>query len=91
MEQPLLILLGALLAIGGGFISQHNQSRLDQRRQDRELFHQSEEILIEMQPYLEEVMTPPSKELHELSKKLRYLGYRPPAPEAINFTLQVVR
>jgi len=92
MEQALLISLGALLAIGGGFINLYYQSHLDQRRRDIELFHQAEQILIEMQPYLEEVMTPPGEELNELSKKLLYAamriktkGYRDLALKLIEF------
>ena len=90
MEQALLISLGALLALGGGFISQHNQSCLDQKRHDRELFHQAEEILIEMQPYLEEVMTPPSEELNELSKKLLYAAMRIKTKGYLDLALKLV-
>ncbi|HEB36970.1 hypothetical protein LCGC14_0941150 [marine sediment metagenome] len=76
MEQALLILLGALLAMGGGFINLYYQSHLDQRRRDIELFHQAEEILLEMRRYIDEIMTPPSKELYELSKRLLYIAMR---------------
>jgi len=91
MEQALLILLGALLAIGGGFINLYYQSRLDQRRQDIELFHQAEEILIDMQPYLEEVMTPPSEELNELSKKLLYIAIRIKTRGYLDLALKLVK
>ncbi len=76
MEQALLISLGALLAIGGGFINLYYQSHLDQRRRDIELFHQAEGILFEMPPHLDEIMTPPSKELYELSERLLFIAMR---------------
>ncbi len=76
MEQLLYILLGALLATGGGIINLHYQINLDQRRRDIELFHQAEGILFEMPPHLDEIMTPPSKELYELSERLLFIAMR---------------
>jgi len=87
MEQVLIIVvgailtfssvvLGAILAIGGGFINLYYQSHLDQRRRDIELFHQAEEILIDMRRYVDEIMTPPSKELYELSERLLFIAMR---------------
>ena len=90
MEQALLILLGAILAIGGGFINLYYQSRLNQMREDRELLHQAEEILIEMQPYLQEVMTPPGEELNELSKKLLYIAMRIKTRGYLDLALKLV-
>jgi len=74
--EVLLILLGSLLAIGGGFINLCYQSHLDQKRRDIELFHQAEQILMEMRLYIDKIMTPPSKELYELSKRLLYIAMR---------------
>jgi len=76
MELALSILLGALLSIGGGFISLHYQIRLDQRRRDMELFYQAEEILMEMRRYIGDDIRTPSKELRELSKRLLYVVMR---------------
>jgi len=90
MESALLVLLGGLLTIGGGFISLHYQSRLNQLREDEEFLHQAEEILIEMQPYLEETMTPPSKELHELSKNLLYAAMRIKTKAYLDLALKLV-
>jgi len=90
MEEAILVLLGALLAIGGGFIGQYNQIRLDQKCKDIELLHQAEEILIEMRPYLKEVMTPPSKELHELSKKLLYIAMRIYTKSYLDLALKLI-
>jgi len=90
MEDALLLLLGALLATGGGFINQHHSNRLNQRREDIELLNQAEEILIEMQPYLEEVMTPPSKELNELSKELLYIAMRINTRSYLGLALRLV-
>ena len=90
MEQPLLILLGALLATGGGFISLHYQIRLDQRRRDIELFDQAEQILIEMRPYIDEIMTPPNKELYELSKRLLYIAMRIKTRGYLDLALKLV-
>lgn len=90
MESILLVLLGGLLTIGGGFFNQYYQRRLNQMREDRELVHQAEEILIEMQPYLEEVMTPPSEELNELSKKLLYAAMRIKTKGYLDLALKLV-
>jgi hypothetical protein len=90
MEQPLLILLGALLATGGGFISLRYQIRLDQRRRDIELFDQAEQILIEMRPYIDEIMTPPNKELYELSKRLLYIAMRIKTRSYLDLALKLV-
>jgi len=90
MEQPLLILLGALLAIGGGFIGQYNQIRLDQKRDDRELLHQAEEILIEMRPHLDEIMTPSSKELYKLSERLLFIAMRIKTRGYLDLALKLV-
>jgi len=90
MENALLLLLGALLAILGGFCNQHNQSRLNQKKEDRELLYQAEEILIEMQPYLKEVMTHRSKELNELSKKLLYVVMRIKTKGYLDLALKLV-
>jgi hypothetical protein len=76
MENALLMLLGGLLTMGGGFINLHYQIRLDQRRRDIELFDQAVQILLEMRRYIDEIMTPPSKELNELSKRLLYIAMR---------------
>jgi hypothetical protein len=76
MINALLTLFGAILAVIGGFLHQLYQNCLNQKREDRELLHQAEEILIEMEPYLEEVMTPSSKELSELSKRLVLIASR---------------
>ena len=90
MESALLMLLGGLLAIAGGFINLHYQSRLKQKREDRELLHQAEEILIEMQPYLDEVMTYSGKELNELSKNLLYIAMRIKTRGYLDLALKLV-
>jgi len=90
MENALLLILGALLATVGGFFNQHNQSRLNQKKEDRELLYQAEEILIETQPYLEEVMTPHSKELNELSKELLYVAMRIKTRGYLDLALKLV-
>ena len=68
-------LFGALLAILGGFLRQARQNNLSQKREDRELLFKAVEILIDMQPTLDDL--PASREdMKEPCKKLLLIGSR---------------
>jgi|GEM_PF-2410255 len=90
MENALLVVLGGLLTMGGGFINLRYQIHLDQRRRDIDLFDQAEEILMKMRRYIDK--TPPGKELCKLSERLIFIamriktsGYRALAEKLIEF------
>lgn len=75
MIDFLFILLGAFLAVIGGLLQQRYQNNLTEKRKDRELLHQAEEILIEMLPILEDL--PASREeLNDPCKRLLSIANR---------------
>lgn len=75
MKDVLLLLFGAILVMLGGFFNQIYQSWLNQRSKDRELLDQAEEILIEIQPIVDDLPAA-REELIEPSKKLLYIVMR---------------
>jgi hypothetical protein len=75
MEQVLIMVVGAILAIAGGFLHQMYQNNLTQKRDDRELLHQAEETFIEMLPKLGDIQSPPG-EVDESCKKLLSIAIR---------------
>lgn len=52
MEQILYIVLGALLALTGGFISQHYQNHLNQIKEDENLLFEAECLLLDYYPLI---------------------------------------
>jgi len=86
MEQVLIIVLGAIitissvvlgaiLAIGGGFLHQMYQNRLTLKRDDREFLFNVLEILYDMKPILDDL--PASREdMKKPCKKLLLIGSR---------------
>lgn len=75
MDETFLVVLGAVLAIAGGFLHQMYQNCLTNKRKDRELLHQAEETLIEMLPKLGDIQPPPG-EVDEPCKKLLSIANR---------------
>jgi len=70
MRDALLLLLGAFLSVLGGFISQRNQNRLNQKKEDRELLHEAYRILVKLEPDLDDFQPSLSLEQRELSAEL---------------------
>lgn len=52
MEQILYIVLGALLALMGGFVSQHFQNHLNRIKEDESLLFQAECLLLDCSPLI---------------------------------------
>lgn len=75
MNETLLMVLGAILAIAGGFLHQMYQNSLTNKRKDRELLHQAEETLKEMLPILDN-MPASREELNDPCKKLFSIAIR---------------
>jgi hypothetical protein len=75
MDETLLVVLGAILAIAGGFLHQMYQNCLTNKRKDRELLHQGEDTLIEMLPLLGDTQPPPGQ-VDEPCKKLLSIANR---------------
>ena len=69
------VVLGAILAIAGGFLHQMYQNCLTNKRKDRELLHQGEETLIEMLSQLGDTQPPPGQ-VDEPCKKLLSIANR---------------
>lgn len=81
MEKACWIVFGALLSVLGGFLTHLYQNWLSQKRKDRELLLQAEEILYEAQylfidlPETSKEIAEARKKLHRITRKIRSRSY----------------
>jgi hypothetical protein len=97
MNQVFYIVLGAVLALIGGILTQLYQNLVDRGREDRELLHKSLDILIVLGPILDGLpaaradIEKPCRELFFSARRIQTRKYRQLAEKLIEFALKDAR
>jgi hypothetical protein len=97
MEQIIYIVLGAFLALLGGFLTQKYQNHILKKREDRELLLKALDILIDLEPILNalpaarEDVKKPCKELFAIARRIQTKSYYGLAEKLIEFALKDVK
>lgn len=97
MEQIFYIVLGAILALLGGFLTQKYQNYILQKREDRELLLKALDILIDLEPILNalpvarEDVKKPCKAIFASARRIQTKSYYGLAEKLIEFALKDVK
>jgi hypothetical protein len=97
MEQILYIVLGALLALLGGFLTQRYQNHILKKREDRELLLRALDVLIDLEAILDalpaarEDVKKPCKEIFASARRIQTKSYYGLAEKLIEFALKDVK
>ena len=97
MEQVFYIILGAILALAGGIIAQNYQSRIETKKEDRDLLFKALDILIDLEPYFNalpaahEDVIKPCKKIYAIARRVQTRHYRQLGEKLIEFAQKDVQ
>ncbi len=97
MEQILFIVLGALLALMGGVLTQVYQNNVLRKREDRELLLRALDLLIEIEPILDSFPTAQEDakklctDIFSIARRIQTKRYRGISEDLVEFSLKNVK